>query len=178
MKFNEIPQYICDGNYQVNSSLQFLKQNISEWLDEDGLELNPDFQRGHVWNEEQQIKWMEYYFRGGKSGRILYFNAPWWGHFKKDVLPYKDFVLVDGLQRITSFLKFLDNKIPIFDGHYYKDFEGRLRSARSCDNIVFNVNSLPTKADVLEWYIQMNSGGTPHTEDEIDKVRDLLSKEE
>jgi hypothetical protein len=37
-----------------------------------------------------------------------------------------------------------------------------------------NVNSLLTKADVLRWYIQFNAGGTPHTAEEIEKVKALL----
>ena len=39
-----------------------------------GLQLNPEFQRGHVWTEEQQIAWVEYYLRGGKSGNTIYLN--------------------------------------------------------------------------------------------------------
>jgi len=41
-----------------------------------------------------------------------------------------------------------------------------------------NINDLPTKKDVLQWYVEMNSNGTIHTEDEINRVKELLEKEE
>ncbi len=49
--------------------------------------------------------------------------------------------------------------------------------ARASDNLRLNVNSLKTKREVLTWYIQMNAGGTPHSNDEIAKVQKLLEKE-
>ena len=33
-----------------------------------------------------------------------------------------------------------------------------------------------TEEDVLTWYIEMNTGGTPHTKEEIDKVKQLLEE--
>ena len=33
-----------------------------------------------------------------------------------------------------------------------------------------NINDLPTRKDVLQWYLEMNSAGTPHTKEEINKA--------
>ena len=41
-----------------------------------------------------------------------------------------------------------------------------------------NINNLKTKKEVLSQYIEMNEGGTPHTKEEIDKVKELLKKED
>lgn len=40
-----------------------------------------------------------------------------------------------------------------------------------------NVNNLLTRREVLQWYVEFNSGGTPHTTEELDRVRALLRKE-
>ena len=40
--------------------------------------------------------------------------------------------------------------------------------------MLVNVNDLQTKREVLQWYIEMNSGGTPHTEAEIERVKKLM----
>ena len=32
---------------------------------EDNLDLNPDFQRGHVWNYDQRVRYLEFIFQGG-----------------------------------------------------------------------------------------------------------------
>lgn len=174
MNFKDIPQFVEAGNYEINMPFGHIEERIAEWQDEHDLQLDPDFQRGHVWTEEQQIAWLEYFFQGGKSGCVLYFNTSWWGDFNKRKYEYKDFVLVDGLQRMTSILRFVRNEIGIFGGNKYGDFEGKIIMARASNNLRLNINNLKTKADVLRWYIQMNDGGTPHTSEEIDKVRVLL----
>ena len=40
----------------------------------------------------------------------------------------------------------------------------------------FIINDLPTRELVLKWYLQMNEGNVAHTEEELDKVRQMLSK--
>lgn len=164
MKYSDIPQLIKSGHYQVNIPLSYFDQWIKESI-ENGLNLNPDFQRGHVWTRQQQIAYVEYLFRGGKSGRLLYFNCP---NFHAG--GRKDFVCVDGLQRITAILKFLHDELPIF-GAYYHEFDG---SIPFDIDVLANVNDLKDKRDVLRWYIEMNSGGTPHSVQELARVRKML----
>lgn len=71
-RFKDIPQFTSSGSYQVNHPLTSLVREIEEEVSEMGLQLNPEFQRGHVWTEEQQIAWLEYHLRGGKSGNTIY----------------------------------------------------------------------------------------------------------
>lgn len=63
-KFKDIPQFTSDGCYRCNYPLTSLVKYIEEEVETMGLQLNPDFQRGHVWTEEQQIAWLEYHLRG------------------------------------------------------------------------------------------------------------------
>ncbi len=171
MNFREIPQFTKSGSYQVNMGMEFLIKQIDTWVEEEGLQLNPDFQRGHVWNEGQQVSFIEYVLRGGKSGKILYFNNPSWNHMKYE--GYNDFVCVDGLQRITAIRRFLNNEIRAF-GQFYYEFGGMTDIVRH--DMLVNVNDLQTKREVLQWYIEMNSGGTPHTEEEIERVKKLMEE--
>lgn len=84
---------------------------------------------------------------------------------------YKDYVCVDGLQRITAIQKFIHNEIKVF-GSYYKEFEDSLRLLPNM--MTLNVNNLKTRKEVLRWYIDMNSGGTPHDDNEIEKVKRMI----
>jgi len=177
MKLKEIKNYVTDGEYSVSMGIKYLVERIGDWVVEDNLEVNSDFQRGHVWTESQQIEWVEYFLMGGKSGRTLYFNAAWWGDFDKSKFEYIDFVLVDGLQRLTAIKRFVADNLPIFDGYYISDFEDSLKRRVLRYNLTININSLRSKREVLTWYIQMNAGGTPHTQAEIDKVEALLNAE-
>jgi hypothetical protein len=142
---------------------------MDRYISQDGLIMEPDFQRGHVWTAAQQVAYMEYFLRGGTSGRDLYTNCPGW--YRGDI---KDFVVVDGKQRLTAALRFLHNEIGVFGGHLYKEFTDIPRMHLT---FIFHVNTLQTRAEVLQWYIEMNVGGTPHTTDEIDRVKELLRAE-
>lgn len=171
-KFKDIPPFTSSGSYQIDCSPEYLVEWIEKEQEEMGLELNPDFQRGHVWTEQQQIAFLEYFLRGGKSGTILYFNCPSWHHNVPDGA-YNDYVCVDGLQRITAFQRFIRNEIPAF-GSYYREYTDSMKLRYT---MKVNVNDLKTKAEVLQWYIEMNAGGTPHTDEEIERVKEMLAKD-
>lgn len=170
MKFKDIKQF-PNIHYRVNIPLAYIPEKIKEWQDKRKgwrLEINPDFQRGNVWNKEQKIKYLEYLFKNPTSGKEIYFNHPkWMGSWEGD------FVLVDGLQRLTSVIEFLNNKIKVYDT-YYKDYEDKLPIDL---DLVFNVVTLGTRKEVLKWYLDFNSCGTSHSKEELDKVKNLLQQE-
>ncbi len=172
MKFKEIPRFTQRPTYHVNTDLDYIEHWIQNNIDELELQRKPDFQRGHVWTKEQQIAYMEYLLRGGSSGKDFYFNRI--GGFNNFNNTKAHFVCVDGLQRITAIFAFLHNEIPVL-GCYRDEFDENLRMA----DVMFSmyVNDLKSKKDVLIWYIEMNSGGTPHKPEEIEKVRNMLKTE-
>lgn len=170
IKFSDIPQFTKEGSYQVNMPLTYYVKWVKENIAECGLQLNPDFQRGHVWTEKQQIAYIEFLLQGGRSGKAIYFNCPNWNLGCRE----GDFVCVDGLQRTTAIMRFIDNEIPAF-GTYYKDFEDKFPFEV---DVLVNINDLKTKKEVLKWYVEMNEGGTPHTEEEINKVKEMIKNEE
>jgi hypothetical protein len=149
-KFSEIPQFTQTAAYSHNVDWRSLEHNIEDYISTYGLQMNPDFQRGHVWTEAQQVAYVEFALRGGKSGKDILFNhTGWMKSFEGE------FVLVDGLQRITAVLRFLHNEIPAF-GRKLSEWEGKL----SWDiGFVFHVNDLPNRAAVLRWYLELNTGG-------------------
>jgi hypothetical protein len=171
VNYEEIPKFPHSG-YEVAISYSFLP----EWLDgqlEQGLDLNPDFQRGHVWTEEQQRRFVEYQLRGGEGGKVLHFNHPSWSG--KIVTPdYEDYVILDGLQRLTAITRFLRDELTVF-GHRCSQISGP--HLRNRVGIKWRIYELQTRADVLQYYLDMNAGGTQHAESEIERVRALLQKE-
>ena len=66
MKLKEIPQLTKRPAYHVNTDLWYLDDNIERYQSEYNLDIDPDFQRAHVWNEDKQIAFMEYLFKGGQ----------------------------------------------------------------------------------------------------------------
>jgi len=168
MNFKDIPQF-PQAHYQINVSWRYLQ----DWLEgeKEITDLDPDYQRDHVWTTEQQINYVEYILKGGEGGRILYWNCPNWPAVRGG----ERLELVDGKQRLTAVLAFLNEEIRAF-GLYFSEFEGKLNITGT--DFVFKVAKLETKTDILSWYLGINAGGTPHSSDELNRVRGLLEKEE
>ena len=165
-KFAEIKAF-TEAHYGIDVPLDYLLDHIAKWVKEYCLQLDPDFQRAHVWTEEQQVKFIEYFLRGGVSGKDFYLNCPGWMHnFKKEM------VLVDGKQRLNAITRFLHNEIPAF-GSKLQDYTDGFRLSRH--TVKLYVANLETRAEVLQWYIDLNSG-VAHTPEEIAKVRRMLEE--
>lgn len=178
-KFYDIPLFTKRASYSVTIPWNHLEATIERDIEETGLNLDPDFQRAHVWNETQQKRYVEFVLRGGHSSRELLFNCPGWQTFGK----LGKYVLVDGKQRLEAVRKFMRNELSIFDNGmlknkhplFLKDFDGHPDIISA--NFLWSVNDLKTRAEVLQWYLDLNSGGVVHSKDEIEKVKKLLENE-
>ncbi len=166
---NEIPQFIGTRcNYEVDVGWNYFDDFLETSLGDCEVHLNPDFQRGHVWTNLQQQRYIEYVLRGGRCAKDLIFASE--GFSSSGTNPV---YLVDGLQRLTAIQGFLKDKVPAF-GYYYSEYDGRLRSTHHR----FHVRVLDIgRKDILQLYLDLNAGGTPHTEAEIERVRKMLAKE-
>lgn len=173
--FDAIPR-VSQARYQVDVSWRFLPKWIQEHQNEYGLDLDPDFQRGHVWTQQQQARYVEHILQGGVSGLNIYTNCPRW-EYMNNIGPY---VVVDGKQRITAVLAFLDNQFRIFEGEPYGGFHGDYTNKLSYigPSFKWHVHNLNTRSEVLRWYLALNNGGVVHTEEELNRVRKLLKAED
>jgi uncharacterized protein with ParB-like and HNH nuclease domain len=107
---------------------------LSKMIDNESIDLNPDFQRNLVWNSFQKSRLIEsillriplpmFYFAEDKEGNLS---------------------VVDGLQRISTIKEFMDNKFPLKDLQYLNDTcEGRYYESKE------NKKGLDTK--YLKWF--------------------------
>jgi len=167
MNFTDIKQF-PRAHYSINVSWNY----IERWIEGESevIDLDPDYQRLHVWTKEQQTNYVEYILQGGEGGRVLYWNCPDWPVASDGVLE-----LVDGKQRLEAVLAFLRDDLKAF-GKLYSEYSGSLR--QTGPDFIINIAKLDTRRDVLRWYLGINAGGTPHSLDELDRVRGLLEKEE
>lgn len=179
MKIDDIPRFFNPPSYRVHAPWNHIENMLDQYDDREiagslGLNLDPDFQRGHVWSEDKQIAFVEYCLKGGQSSRDLFFNHPnWMGSYAGEM------TLVDGKQRLEAVRRFVRDDLAIFDGHKLSTFDrpGTLLRGTHA-HLIFNVNNLPDRKSLLEWYLQLNDGGVVHTKSELNKVRKLLEKEQ
>jgi hypothetical protein len=181
MKYSQIPKMTQDGTYSVNVSWTHLEAQLADYNESatggHGCNLDPEFQRAHVWTEEKQRRYVEFALRGGKSSRTIYFNHPNWMSCGKGTM-----VLVDGKQRLEAVRKYMRDELRVFKsldpkgaGYLRSDFTDKLDMLLA--QFIFVVNNLKTHAEVLTWYIDLNDGGVAHTSEEIGKVRAMLAAE-
>lgn len=146
-----------------------------------GWDLNPDYQRGHVWSTDRSEKFMGHFLEGGMVPPIYVQrwdsskNAPphlkdgnWWDYAE----------VVDGQQRIRAILAWIEGSIlaELSDGRRiaYKDFDEVERRFLPVLDVYFFDISRPER---LKFYLKLNRSGVFHTDAEIDKVRKLLEDE-
>ena len=155
--------------------------HLQNWINDneedfDGINLDPDFQRGHVWTENQQIAYIEFMLRGGKSSYTLYWNHP---DYIESRQPHCNLdgvlVLVDGKQRLTTILKFLKNELKAF-GYYLSEYGDDAKRILRANRVEMAVNDLQTREELLKWYLDLNDGGVVHSTEEILRVRYLLAQ--
>lgn len=167
--FQDIPQ-LPPNRYEVDVEWTSLEHTLEGYREGGGLDLCPRFQRGHVWTEAQQVAYVESMLQGFEISRNILFNHPTWNSIEGSI--EKPMVIVDGLQRLEAVRRFLRDDLRVF-GRKRSEFSGRLRMSDARFKI--RILSLPTEAAVIRLYLAMNAGGTPHSPDEIERVRRLLN---
>lgn len=163
MKFSDIKKF-PSIYYKVDVPMHHVPRVLGSFIEEHNLQLCPEFQRGHIWTAEQQTKFIEYALKDPTSGLDIYMNHPgWMGNFNGE------FVLVDGLQRLTAVSLFLTDKIKAYDT-LYSEFEGNSPNV----HFHFHIARIEKYVDVLQWYLDFNSAGTVHSVDELERVKRLI----
>lgn len=166
MRYEDIPRFPV-AHYEIDVPWRYLEDHIAIELP-NGLDLDPDCQRDHVWTGDQQRAYVEYVLQGGEVARQLIFNCPAWPSGDRG------YVLVDGKQRLEAVRRFLRDDLEVFGGHRRSDIKGSLHPLIA--SFRCRVVSLSTKAEVLRLYLNINAGGTPHTQEELERVRRMLSE--
>lgn len=175
-RLQDIPK-LPQARYAIDMPWRGLEDQMTRWGETwkeggkvyGGIDLDPDYQRAHVWSREQQIAYVEYTLMGGEVGQRITWNNPTWnGSWKAPT------ELVDGKQRLEAVRAFLRDEVPAF-GHVLSEYEDGL--APFDPTFKFQVCCLKTREEILQLYLNINAGGTPHTREELERVRRLLKEE-
>jgi hypothetical protein len=150
-------------------------------LDRDwGLNLAPDFQRGHVWTDEQRRAFVEGIFEETVTSaqKVIQFNCPHWDRTPApgtSDLP-EEIQIVDGLQRLTALRMFMAGQIHPFGLTYDELIQTDFSPKSPRYSVKFAVHTFQTREQLLEFYLRINAGGTPHSQHELERVAGLLEE--
>lgn len=125
----------------------------------------PPFQRdNNKWTREQQIRFVENVCAGFRTTLMLY-------TLKDDEGLYEQAKILDGLQRLTALLSFIENQFPIFDDFYFRDIDARLALGTVRPQV--RIYTFETEVDAVQFYIEMNRDIT-HSADDIRRAEQYL----
>jgi hypothetical protein len=131
----------------------------------------PDYQRPLVWSDRQQAEFVGALLEGGPTPAIFIREVDGQHGFEDE--------LVDGQQRINALVRWEDGDIPAI-----LPSQNRCVWKKDLDwpgwrlNVCFPTGRFQgTRAEALSIYLAINTKGVPHTQEELDRVRDLLAEE-
>lgn len=145
-----------------------------------GLNLAPDFQRGHVWNDAQRQAYVEGIFDETVTSaqKVIQFNCPHWDREPApgtSDLP-EEIQIVDGLQRLTALRMFMAGQVRPFGMTYEELLQTDFSPKSPRYWVKFAVHTFQTREQLLDFYLRINAGGTPHSEQELERVAALLEE--
>lgn len=138
-----------------------------------GVDFNPDYQRGSVWDEEDREKLLDSIFAGREIGRFVFKQLP----FNRTNDDGNYYEIVDGKQRMLTLLAFYENRFP-YKGVFYNDLSVLDKNWFMDASIgVAELDQNTTRAEVLEVFLALNEGGKPVAKEVLEHARELLKGE-
>lgn len=174
-EYKSQPGYGPDDIFVENKPFS-LKQ-IDDLVTDGDIELSPDFQRNFIWDETRQSRLIESIFLGLPLPSIY-------------LSQYKDgrLTIVDGLQRIMTIRRFLNNKLRLSNLEYLDDCNGktftqlkdyfsplRMRRFGQTQIMCFVIDYRSPNKLKFDLFRRLNTGGKPLNNQEI---RNCLSRPE
>jgi hypothetical protein len=132
-----------------------------------GTDANPDYQRGYVWSEEDEVRLIDSLFQGRDIGKFVFVKYPW---------PRNDDEVLDGKQRLNTLVRFITNQFK-YKGLYWNQigkFDRDQFENRIVQYVEIDGKDL-TEADKLEIFLSVNAAGVPQSEDHLTAVRAKLA---
>lgn len=144
-----------------------------------GIDMNPEYQRGLVWTEEQKVKLIDSIFNNVSIGAFVLAEKKWFTDGKVTSEMYE---IVDGKQRLTAIVDFISSKFQ-YKGKYYHELAPITRHKFEDQQVLIGLLNLDktdteyNKKQVIEQFIRLNENGTIVDKKIIDKAKELIKGE-
>ena len=138
-----------------------------------GINLNPDYQRELVWNEEDNICLIDSIFNNVDIGKFAFIHTSdeeWQKtHYSYEVL--------DGKQRLNAIILFYENRFP-YKGKYFNDLSYEDRRAFCNHQISYADVKNASKKEIYKYFLLLNRTGKPMDKKQLEYIEQLYNKED
>jgi len=132
-----------------------------------GLDLNPVYQRGNVWSQDDKVLLIDSIFKNIDIGKFTIIKRP----FKENNQTYE---ILDGKQRVITILEFFEDRFEYF-GLKFSELHWRDQNHFEDYSISYSEASNLSHEQKYRYFINLNITGKPVDPKHLDHVRTLLS---
>lgn len=138
-----------------------------------GIDLDPPYQRGYIWDDDDRQKLIRSIFEGAEIGRFVVVDKNTYSAHPGEYA----FEILDGKQRLKTIIDFYENRFP-YCGLYFNDLSGTDKHTfRNTIIQVAKVSMMKYSAEKLsELFVLLNRSGRAMTDQDIEKAIALRSK--
>jgi hypothetical protein len=140
------------------------------------------FQRGFVWNLEQNQNLIESIYSNIDCGKILVRHRKWTeleGMIKIGLTEELSFYdIIDGKQRLNAIRGFLDDEYPDHLGNYFSDLSINSQHAFNM-SMLFSYSEIDgdvSDSYIISQFLKLNFMGVPQSKEHLDFVREINNK--
>ena len=166
------------------------------------ITMDPPYQRGSVWTEDQRIALVQTWLRGLPAGVVILADrcTEAWIATNQGLDPYETgeglWACVDGKQRLTTAVMWFGSEFAIpaswlpadhvettedtDDGPYVRQNgltpKGQRFMERYCSLLVAETKDCASEAEEAAFYLLVNGGGTPQTDTDMANATDVAAR--
>lgn len=136
-----------------------------------GVDMDPDYQRGYVWNMEDKLLLIDSIFANIDIGKFVFVrvNDTKW---HETGISYE---ILDGKQRLSAIVEYYENRFP-YNGKYYNELSAKDRRTFNEKSISMADLDSATQKTVYQCFLMLNRGGRQMDKAHLNHVAELLAK--
>ena len=164
-----------DTSFTQNEDLRISFQNrtvysILHAYYSGGIDMNPSYQRELVWDEADKVALIDSIFHQVDIGKFVMVSLPY--------APGGAWVeILDGKQRLNALVEFYENRFP-YKGKFYNELHWRDRVHFEGYSIAWADCPEMSENQKLRYFLMLNTGGRAVSAEHLDKIRDMVVKED
>lgn len=154
----KLPKEECDIQIGEELRLQFMQQQVSSlvssYVINFGVDFNPSYQRGLVWDLEDEQKLIESVFNRIDIGKFVFIHLG----YSSDIM----YEILDGKQRLTALYRFYTDQFQ-YKGYYYSELPWILKYTFDDTSVAVAVTRKENlkEKDILNYFLKLNTSGKP-----------------
>jgi hypothetical protein len=134
----------------------------------DGTDMDPEYQRGDVWELADKIALIDSIFNNIDIGKLTFIRLPY-----SDTGP--SYEVLDGKQRLRAIIDFFEGRFQ-YGGKRFCDLHPRDRHHFESYHILYAETEGLTLTQKCEYFLKLNTAGKPQDPAHLKKVKELAGK--